>query len=196
MTELQKYLQKATRGLYGKRKLEVREELESDITERTKRFELLGLEKPKAILKALEELGNPQKLAFGFWEVEIAMQKHFVFVSLALVTLSSVAIWQGTMQRNFSFSCTNPDHSTRFETQTKTSWLESMLVTRDLENLSWENISTDETKAEYGANSLRMEGRNGQFETKTHKPIILERLKLDVQNLASWDAYILRCTLQ
>ena len=196
MTQLEQYLKNATRGLWGRRKLEVQEELESDILERARRFELLGLEKPKAVSKALEELGNPQKLALGFWEVQMAMQKHFMLASLAVVMLLSVVMWQGTTQRNFSFSCTNPDHSTVFETQTKTSWLGSILVTRDLENLNWANMSVDQVKLANDLNALQMEAQKGQFETKTHKPIVLERLKLNVQNPASSTAYQLRCTLQ
>ena len=69
-------------------------------------------------------------------------------------------------------------------------------LSRDLENLNWANMSVDQVKLANDLNALQMEAQKGQFETKTHKPIVLERLKLNVQNPASSTAYQLRCTLQ
>jgi hypothetical protein len=58
MDDLQRFLQTATRGLWGKHKLEVREELEAHVLERAHKHELLGLAREEAIFKSLAELGR------------------------------------------------------------------------------------------------------------------------------------------
>jgi hypothetical protein len=65
MTELEHYLKTATRGLWGKRKLEVREELEAHVLERAHKHELLGLSREDAISKSLAELGSAQVVRSG-----------------------------------------------------------------------------------------------------------------------------------
>jgi hypothetical protein len=63
--ELEHFLRTATRGLWGKRKLEVREELESHLLERARKHELLGLSREGAISKSLGELGSAQVIRSG-----------------------------------------------------------------------------------------------------------------------------------
>jgi hypothetical protein len=65
MTPLEQYLQNATRGIWGKRTLEIREELESDILERAKKFELGGLSQDQAVEKAILELGDARVVNNG-----------------------------------------------------------------------------------------------------------------------------------
>lgn len=57
MNELEQYLKTATRGLWGKRKLEVREELKAHVLERVRKHELLWLSREDAVSKSLSELG-------------------------------------------------------------------------------------------------------------------------------------------
>jgi hypothetical protein len=65
MTELERFLRNATRGLWGNRKLEIREELEAHVLERAHRHELLGLSREDAISKSLAELGSAQVIRSG-----------------------------------------------------------------------------------------------------------------------------------
>ena len=65
MTELEHFLKTATRGLWGKRKLEVREELESHLLERTRKHELLGFSREDAISRSLAELGPASVIRSG-----------------------------------------------------------------------------------------------------------------------------------
>lgn len=65
MNELEHFLKSATRGLFGKRKLEVREELESHVLERAHKHELLGLSREDAVSKSLAELGSAQVIRSG-----------------------------------------------------------------------------------------------------------------------------------
>ena len=67
--ELERYLKAATRGLWGKKKLEVREELEAHILERAHKHELLGLEHQKALSNAIQELGNARIINHKMTEV-------------------------------------------------------------------------------------------------------------------------------
>ena len=65
MTNLERYLNQATRGIWGRRKLEIREELESDILERTKKFELMRLSRETATARAIQELGDARVVNRG-----------------------------------------------------------------------------------------------------------------------------------
>jgi hypothetical protein len=69
MNELEQYLKTATRGLWGNRKLEVREELETHILERAHKHELLGLTREDAIFKSMQELGNARVINRKMTEV-------------------------------------------------------------------------------------------------------------------------------
>ena len=68
-TKLEQYLKAATRGLWGKKKLEVREELEAHILERAHKHELLGLEHQQAISNAIHELGDARAINHKMMEV-------------------------------------------------------------------------------------------------------------------------------
>jgi hypothetical protein len=64
-TELEKYLKTATRGLWGKKKLEVREELENHLLEQSRKFELQGFKQTDAIQKVLEQIGPANIVSRG-----------------------------------------------------------------------------------------------------------------------------------
>lgn len=150
MTPLEQYLNNATRGIWGKRKLEIREEIEADITERSKKFLLDGFSRDQALAKTFEELGSPQQLSTGFWEVQMAMQKNFMF---GAVMLFSVVTWQATLQRNFNYSCVSPNKLVQLETQVSSSFLNQFSMARNLENLDFtiftaKNIKTTVTQGQ------------------------------------------------
>ena len=62
---LERYLRLATWGLWGRKKLEVRRELEGNIQELALEFQMAGCPREEAILRALEEFGPPEKVSRG-----------------------------------------------------------------------------------------------------------------------------------
>ncbi len=90
MTNLERYLNNATRGIWGKRKLEIREELESDITERARKYEISGLEQQNAILQAIAELGSARAFSNG-------MKGVYVMPNLIRSSILATAIFAGTI---------------------------------------------------------------------------------------------------
>jgi hypothetical protein len=65
MSNLETYLKAATRGLWGKRKLEVREELENHVLEQARKLELQGFKQTDAIQKVLEQIGPANIISSG-----------------------------------------------------------------------------------------------------------------------------------
>lgn len=59
------YLRRATRGLWGRKRWEVREELEAHLLERTLAHRIAGLAEADAVERALSELGRPQEVSVG-----------------------------------------------------------------------------------------------------------------------------------
>jgi hypothetical protein len=58
MNPLENYLNRATRGLWGRKRLEVREELTTHVLEKAHGFEIAGLSHDEAMTRALETLGD------------------------------------------------------------------------------------------------------------------------------------------
>jgi hypothetical protein len=65
MSNLEQYLKNATRGLWGKRKLEVREELENHVLEKAHKLELQGFNRTDAIQTVLEQIGPANIVSRG-----------------------------------------------------------------------------------------------------------------------------------
>jgi hypothetical protein len=65
MNILEKYLQQATKGLWGVKKLEIREELTAHILERAYKHEIAGIAHEIAISRAIEELGDAKTIRTG-----------------------------------------------------------------------------------------------------------------------------------
>ena len=87
---LERYLNLATRGLWGRKKLEVRRELEGNIREMALEFSIAGLNEHESIQRALEEFGAPQKVSVGMSKVYF-LPSAIRNVVLAL-TISSLSI--------------------------------------------------------------------------------------------------------
>jgi hypothetical protein len=62
MNTLETYLQQATKGLRGTKKLEIREELTNHILEKTRKYQIAGLNQEQAQAQAIADLGNPQAI--------------------------------------------------------------------------------------------------------------------------------------
>lgn len=85
MNEVERYLSRATRGLWGTRKEEAQMELRGAIEDKVHRYTLLGLNEPEAITAALRDLGNPNVIARELNAI------HTVPVALRTLLLISVA---------------------------------------------------------------------------------------------------------
>ncbi len=66
---LERYLNLATRGLWRRKKLEVRRELDGNIREMALEYSIAGLNETESIQRALEEFGAPQKVSVGMSKV-------------------------------------------------------------------------------------------------------------------------------
>ena len=91
MNQLEQYLKNATRGLWGKRKLEVREELEAHVLERVHKHEFLGMTREDAISNSLSELGPAQVIRSGLQRTYLA-KPIFSLIWLGLIFLSFTAL--------------------------------------------------------------------------------------------------------
>ena len=89
MKPLERYLQKATAGVWGRKKLEIREELHAHILEQAHKFEVFGLDKESAVTRVLEQLGDAKSFSQAMRGVH-TMPK--VFTALGLVTISTIAL--------------------------------------------------------------------------------------------------------
>jgi hypothetical protein len=91
VTELEQFLRNATRGLWGKRKLEVQEELESHVLGRAHKHELLGLSREAAISRSLAELG-PAQVIRSKLQRTYSMKPIFSLIWLGLIFLGFTAL--------------------------------------------------------------------------------------------------------
>jgi hypothetical protein len=112
MTELEQYLKNATRGLWGKRKVEVREELENHVLERALKHELSGLTREAAILKTLEELGSSRAINRKMTEVHTmpALLKSMLtamFAVFAFMTSATNPAGADRLKPSFELQCIN-----------------------------------------------------------------------------------------
>jgi hypothetical protein len=98
MTELEQYLKTATQGLWGKRQLEITEELKDHVLERARKHELVGSSREEAISKSLAELGSAQVIRSGFQQTYSA-KPIWSFVWLGLIFLGFTALPSSEQQR-------------------------------------------------------------------------------------------------
>ncbi len=90
MNDVEQYLKRATRGLWGRRRREVREELEAHISERITVHRIAGLSEKNAVERTLSEIGKPE-------EVNVGMAKIYTVPWVAgsgvfLATICTVAV--------------------------------------------------------------------------------------------------------
>lgn len=85
----ERYLQRATRGLWGRKRHEVKEELEAHLHERVMAHRIAGLGETDALERALLELGNPREVSVGMIRLHtlptLAGSGTFVAAACALV---------------------------------------------------------------------------------------------------------------
>jgi hypothetical protein len=85
-TELERYLNAATRGLWGQKKLEVREELEAHVLEQAHKLELQGFNHSDAIQNVLEQIGPANIVSSGM--IGVHTMPNVLRTTLALASIS------------------------------------------------------------------------------------------------------------
>lgn len=94
MNEIDRYLKRATRGLWGQKKRDAQAELRGAIEDKMYRCRLLGLDETRSVASTLSDLGSPAAIARELGEVHTVPQtlKVLVFVGVAgLLGLQAVA---------------------------------------------------------------------------------------------------------
>jgi hypothetical protein len=92
-TALERYLRAATRGLWGRKRLEVREELTAHLLERAYRHEVAGLGHEAAVARAIAELGNPQTIRAGMIGVHTMPNLFKISGVLTVLAAGAIAFW-------------------------------------------------------------------------------------------------------
>lgn len=97
--KLEQYLKQASRGIWGRKKLEVMSELRGNIESRVWMLTQQGFSSSQALEMALEELGKPSEINAGMVKVH-AMPKMFkaLVVAAMLSSLAVVNVNLGTAQ--------------------------------------------------------------------------------------------------
>jgi hypothetical protein len=113
MSDLEQFLKSATRGLYSKRKLEFREELEAHVLERARKHELSGLTREAAIRKTLKELGSSRVINHKMTEVHTMpkLLRSFIataFAFFALLTSGTKPVIADNLAPTLEVICTKP----------------------------------------------------------------------------------------
>jgi hypothetical protein len=92
MNTLETYLQQATKGLWGKKKLEVREELTAHILERAYKHQVSGVAFEAAVSRAIEELGDAKTIRTGMIGVHTMPNVFKVSGFLTIVAAGAIAM--------------------------------------------------------------------------------------------------------
>ncbi|MFC4455121.1 hypothetical protein [Deinococcus sonorensis] len=99
MNELERYLRRATRGLRGSERDALAMELRLHVTERRRRYELLGLSAEQATRRALQDLGDAGDLNAGMLRVHTLPILWRYVVAGLLATSSLVSMTTVTAAR-------------------------------------------------------------------------------------------------
>jgi hypothetical protein len=99
MDAIERYLNLATRGLWGQKKRDVRRELDGNIREMALEFQIAGLNETESIQRALQEFGAPQKVSVGMSNVYLipSMIRKLALIG-ALSSLGVVAFNSSSAQ--------------------------------------------------------------------------------------------------
>ncbi len=92
MNNLEQYLTQATKGLWGKKKLEIREELTAHILERAYKHEIAGISHEIAVAQAITELGDAKTIRTGMIGVHTMPNVFKISGFLAVVAAGAIAM--------------------------------------------------------------------------------------------------------
>lgn len=91
--EAERYLRRATRGLWGRRRREVREELAAHLEGRVTAHRIAGLSEQGAVKKALAELGSPGMVSVGMARLYTLPTVMGSSLMLTAMCLGIFALW-------------------------------------------------------------------------------------------------------
>jgi hypothetical protein len=136
MDALERYLNLATRGLWGQKKRDVRRELDGNIREMALEFRIAGLNETESIHRALEEFGAPQKVSLGMSNV------YLIPSMIRKLALAGVLSSFGVVAFNSSAAQTVPVSfsSAEFGWIPKTAYLEIKSLQNKLSEAGIKNI--------------------------------------------------------
>jgi hypothetical protein len=107
---IESYLQKSTRGLWGRRREEVKEELASHIEGRVHAHLVGGLCESDAVEKTLTELGHPSNVSTGMARLYTLPIVAGSGMMLAMCTALVVVMWSGSTAQTLQTSNIFPVH--------------------------------------------------------------------------------------
>jgi hypothetical protein len=144
---LEPYLNRATRGIWGRKKLEVIAELRGSIEARAWKLECQGFTPERALETALRELGEPKAIAAGLRKVHTmpTMFKNTLalgmFAALSLTVLNSSRA-QIEVTNATTFTITAPGYNVIVTGSTETYFLKISSIKKSLEDTG---IAVNET---------------------------------------------------
>ena len=109
-SDVDRYLRKATRGLWGKKKREVEEELGAHIQGRVNAHRMAGSSEKVAVRKTIRELGQPEKVSSGMtrlYTLPTALSLGTLMLGLC-VSLVLIVSQTSAQTLNSSFSWPSP----------------------------------------------------------------------------------------
>ena len=135
--EAERYLRRATRGLWGRRRREVREELAAHLEERVTAYRIAGFSEVDATDRALTELGSPRVVSAGMARLYTLPTVMGSSLAAAVLGLSFLALWpKGLAQPAVigSFYWPSPECTAALRTD---SVLGAFRVCRELDTTLW-----------------------------------------------------------
>ena len=96
-TRVEMYLRRATRGLWGRKRLEVREELAAHLEARVLSYQITGLAETDAVKRALAELGSPQEVSLGMAKLYTFPKVAGSGLAFAALCVLTLAAWPHTI---------------------------------------------------------------------------------------------------
>ena len=151
MNEVEKYLKKATRGLWGSKKREVREELATHIEGRVQAHRIGGLDEETAVQRTLSELGKPAQVSSGMMTLHTTPSLVGLGAVLAVAVVLTVTLISGSMAQSVlgtfywpSQTCINALQDGRLTNNPIQDFLDQRLVDNCLSASSalWIDINT------------------------------------------------------
>ena len=103
MSEVERYLKRATRGLARRQQADVRAELESHIFERMRAVQAEGLARDEAATRVLSELGSPDTANRALRRVHHVHPALNVVVAVGVLAVAWMG-WQLRMMSAFPFT--------------------------------------------------------------------------------------------
>lgn len=135
--EAERYLRRATRGLWGRRRREVREELAAHLGERVTAYRIAGLSEHDATDRALTELGSPRVVSAGMARLYTLPTVMGSSLAAAVLGLSVLALWPKGLAQSAvigSFYWPSPTCTAALRTD---SVLGAYKVCQELDNNLW-----------------------------------------------------------